>query len=357
VQAGAILIVGAETGKTADEFPASSGLNVSDQPLGLLNEPLACLEILGRTTVERMIERFLREDLAVVSVLIDASVSRLVSTGKPEWNSDRLNYQVVDDVLSAMAGTLKEYSEAGIDHTVVATAGAYVECDVQDLLQFHRERRQAVTRGFDSLGALDFWAVDSAQADEAALAFLSPPSEAPTGASSYYFVKPYVNRLATPRHLRQFVTDALRGRCEARPSGRETRPGVWIDEGAQLHRRARIVAPAYIGRGSRVREDTLITRCSNIESFSCVDYGTVIEDSTVLANSYVGIWLDVSHALVRGNKLLNLERDVLLEFSDTSLIRENTVVSKGVRREFAPPVTAGPSHLRLRERLEMLNIF
>jgi len=54
----------------------------------------------------------------------------------------------------------------------------------------------------------------------------------------------------------------------------------------------------------------------------------------------VGIWLDVSHALVHGNKLLNLERDVMLEFSDGSLVRENTI-SKAMRRESALPVTAG----------------
>jgi NDP-sugar pyrophosphorylase family protein len=336
VQAGAILIVGAET--PVDELPASSAASVSDQPLVLWDEPLACLEILGRTTVERMIERFLREDLAVVSVLVDASVAHLVSTiGKSDGNSGRLNYQVVDDVWSAVAQTLKDYSEGGIDHAVVATTSAYVECDLPDLLQFHRERRHAVTRGFDSFGALEFWVVDSARANEVTFLPLRPQA---SEASSFCFVKPYVNRLATPRHLRHFVTDALTGRCEARPAGRETRPGVWIDDGAQLHKRARIVAPAYIGRGSRIREDTLITRCSNIESFSSVDYGSVIEDSSILSNSYVGIWLDVSHALVRGNKLLNFKRNVLLEFSDTSLIRENTAVSK--RRESALPVTAGP---------------
>jgi NDP-sugar pyrophosphorylase family protein len=353
VQAGAILIVGTESGITAEQLPPFSAVSVGDQPLGLLDEPLACLEILGRTTVDRMLERFLSEELAVVSVLVDARVSHLVSTaGKPDWNSDRLNCQVVDEVWTAAARTLKDYSEAGIHQAVIATAGAYVECDLPDLLQFHREHRQAVTRGFDSLGALDFWVVDSARAGELTSAFLSPSPEA--SRASFYFVKPYVNRLATPRHLRQFITDALRGRCEARPSGHETRPGVWIDEGAQIHKRARIVAPAYIGRGSRVREDTLITRCSNIERFSCVDYGTVIEDSSILANSYVGIWLDVAHAMVSGNKLLNLERNVLLEFSDNSLIRENTAGSKTVKREFSLPVTVGSSGLR--ERVGMLNV-
>ena len=339
MQAGAILIVGAETAATGDDPRALSAAGVSDRPFGMWEQPLACLEILGRTTAERMLERLLHEDLAFVSVLVDANVSPLVSAiTRSSGNSDKVNIQVVADVWSAVTETLKSYSEGGIDHAVIATASAYVECDLQDLLQFHRERRHAVTRGFDSQGALEFWVVDSDRADEVGLAFLSPHPDA--SAASFYCVKPYVNRLATPRQLRQFVTDVLRGKCEARPSGRETRPGVWVDDGAQLHKRARIVAPAYIGRGSRIREDTLITRCSNIESYSCVDYGTVIEDSSILANSYVGIWLDVSHALVHGNKLLNLERDVMLEFSDGSLVRENTI-SKAMRRESALPVTAG----------------
>jgi NDP-sugar pyrophosphorylase family protein len=340
VQAGAILIVGAETATTGDELSAASAASVTDRALGLWEKPLACLEILGRTTAERMLERLLREDLTFVSVLVDANVSDLVSAiVRSGGSSDKLNVQVVDDVWSAAARTLKGYSEGGIDHAVIANANTYVECDVQDLLQFHRERRHAVTRGFDSQGALEFWVVDTACAGEVGLSFLSQQPE--LSGASFYFVKPYVNRLASPRQLRQFVTDALRGRCEARPSGHETRSGVWVDDGAQLHKRARIVAPAYIGRQSRIREDTLITRCSNVESYSCVDYGTVIEDSSILANSYVGIWLDVSHALVHGNKLLNLERDVMLEFSDTSLVRENTS-SKAARRESVLPVTAGP---------------
>jgi NDP-sugar pyrophosphorylase family protein len=342
VQAGAILAVGAETGATADDLPVSSIIaSVGDRPLTLLEEPVACLEILGRTTVARMLERLRREDLAVVTVLVNASVSHCVATPSDnDGNSNnKVNFRVVDDVWLAVAQTLREYSDSGIAHAIIANATAYGEYDIPDLLQFHRERRHRVTRAFDGQGALDVWVVYSADI-EVTRALLSPQSEK-SGASSY-FVTQYVSRLATLRHLRQFVTDVLRGRCEARPSGRESRPGVWIDEGAQLHKRARIVAPAYIGRGSKIREDTLVTRCSNIESHSCVDYGTVIEDSCILANSYVGIWLDVSHAVVRANKLLNLERNVVLEISDTSVIRENTTVSKAARRESALPVTASP---------------
>src|SRR4030088_3482667 len=119
-----MLSPGSDRGITTEKLPAFSAATVGDQPLGLLNEPLALLEILGRTTVDRMLERLLREDLAVVSVLVDASISHLVSTaGKPDWNSDRLDCQVVDEVWAAISRTLKDYSEGGIDRAVIATAG------------------------------------------------------------------------------------------------------------------------------------------------------------------------------------------------------------------------------------------
>ena len=40
---------------------------------------------------------------------------------------------------------------------------------------------------------------------------------------------------------------------------------------------SRIVAPAYIGCHSRVREDALVTRCSSIERDCCIDFGTIVK--------------------------------------------------------------------------------
>jgi NDP-sugar pyrophosphorylase family protein len=116
-----------------------------------------------------------------------------------------------------------------------------------------------------------------------------------------------------------------------RPSGVELKPGIWVDEGAEIHRKARIVAPAYIGRDSKVMEDTLITRCSNIERGCCVDYGTVVENSSLLANTHVGIWLDVCHAVVSGNKLMSLGRNVTLEITDRSILRSTGSTREDVK--------------------------
>jgi UDP-3-O-[3-hydroxymyristoyl] glucosamine N-acyltransferase len=88
-----------------------------------------------------------------------------------------------------------------------------------------------------------------------------------------------------------------------------------------------------------VREDTLITRCSKLESSCYIDYGTVIEDSSILTNSYIGIWLDVTHAVVSGNKLANVGRNVVLNISDSIVIRENMAIAKESTRHSAVPAS------------------
>lgn len=334
--AGAILVVESEKGLNLSASTMSEG---RPSP-AFIERPLVCVEILGKSLLERTIERLLNGDLDVVSVLLDEKVAGC--TPVVRWSSNKLKLQVVDDVWVAAAQTLCEFAENGIDIGFICNGGAYQECEPIDLFRFHRRRRQAVTRAIDRDGVLDLWAVDCAQVRETNLAFLFD-RERETSCSSCYFAREYVNRLAHPADLRRLVVDAFRRRCDVLPVGRELRPGVWIGDGAQIHRRARIVAPAYIGRGSRIQEDTLITRYSNIESLCHIDYGTVIEDSSILTGSYVGIWLDVSHTIVRGNKLLNLGRDVVLEISDSTMLRELSAVSQDVKRE--PAAEIAPASL------------
>jgi NDP-sugar pyrophosphorylase family protein len=123
-------------------------------------------------------------------------------------------------------------------------------------------------------------------------------------------------------------------------------------EGAQVEREARIVAPAFIGRDACVGQQCLVTRGSNIERNSVVDYGTVIENTSVLPNTYVGIGLDVCHSVVDGNKLLNIQRDVLLEIDDSAVIRENKPLGEAGYRWWMELM---PSELTLSAADEMAN--
>jgi NDP-sugar pyrophosphorylase family protein len=334
VALGAILVVEPESGKAFENVgsPEASPVERADF---LASGPLTCVEILGRSVVERTIERFVKADVQAISIQVQTGALDLLPTFRTAFSN--VEIRVADEVWSGVGRTLREFSESGIDYAFVCKANAYLEADLVDLFQFHRQTRQTVTRASDNEGFLDLWISGCGEAAQAM--FTDPETTPRTGKDGgwpvTYFVKEYVNRLAHPRDLRRLVADAFRRRCEVIPVGQEIRPGVWVDEGAQIDRRARIVAPAYLGCGSVIREDTLITRFSNIESFSFVDYGTVIEDSSILTNTYVGIWLDMCHAVVQGNQLLNLAHNVSLEIADPSLIRANMAVKKEAKGNLA----------------------
>jgi hypothetical protein len=284
-----------------------------------LSEPLAYLDVAGRSPAERTIERFLQADVDIVSVLQDGT--RFCGT-KPAFTFENVEFQTVSDPYPAIQRKLREFLQGGIQHSFVLIGNVYAETDLLDLFYFHREARQIATRAMNREGALDLWVVDSSKAQASDQHSLF--AEAKTNGSSY-FIREYVNRLMQPHDLRRLAYDLLQRRCTARPSGREVKRGIWIDDAAEVHRWARIVAPAFIGRGSKIMEDTLITRHSSVERNCCVNYGTVVEDSSILQNTEMGICLDVCRAIANGNWLLSLDRDVVIEISDPAVMRSNSL--------------------------------
>ncbi len=298
---GAIIIVGPESLE-----------EVESAATPIEGTPLVCVEVLGRSVVDRMIDQLRRVGVEVISIVRGTSGTDSAAT------SDAGS---LPDAWSSATEQIRGFGERGADAVLVIRAVAYVDFDLKEAIQFHREQRFGLTRAADKDGPLDLWIIDPASmVDGVDILGTLESAEA-----SRYVVRGYVNRLEQPRDLRRLAVDGLTSRCGLRPQGNEIRPGVWVEEGAQVHRDARIVAPAFIGRGSRIAEQCLITRCTCVESNSQVDYGTVVEDSSILSNSYVGIGLDLSHSIVDGSNLLNLERDVVLEVSDPRVIRENRV--------------------------------
>jgi NDP-sugar pyrophosphorylase family protein len=284
--------------------------------------PLACVEVLGRSVLERGVDQLLRAGVNAITILGDSCFAPVRS--EVDQASTNFPFTWEDDAWLGATRILRGHKEPGMDVTFLVRAAAYVELDPLDALQFHQGQRQVVTRAFDEEGPLDLWIIDTARVTEGEDIVATLGESEP----AHYAVSGYVNRLEGPHDLRRLVVDSLSSRCRLRPQGSETRPGVWMNEGAQVHRTARIVAPAFLGRKSKIEEQCLITRCSNVESNCQIDYGTVVEDSSILSNSYVGIGLDVSHSIVNGKQLLNLERDVALEIQDPGMIRRNAIPRK-----------------------------
>lgn len=260
--------------------------------------PAASLEILGQSIVERTITRLRSAGVRMVSVVDEAAIS---STAGLRFIPDALTRQ----------------AEKGFDKVLLIRVGAYAEIDVVESLQFHREAGVAVTRACDAHGPLDFWVLDALPKKQYGMS-LDSLSDGHTPA--VYMTRGYVNRLRDAKDLRRLVVDAFLGQCAIRPSGKEIKPGVWVDKGARVHRSARVVAPVYIGQGARVRATALITRFSNLERRSLVDYGTAVEDSSILPYTYVGGALDLAHAVVDGSRLVNLSRNVVVTIDDPKII-------------------------------------
>src|SRR5581483_7951217 len=269
---------------------------------------VACVEVLGRTVLGRTLEELLRGRVDSVSVVAGCLKKSAV------MGEEKVRFCAAQDVWRTAADKI---AGMNADAVLLIRLGAYVEFDPAEMLQFHRDQGEPVTRACNKDGALDLWVIDPASfsAGEDLACWLQNAPQAS------YFVSGYVNRLETPRDIRQLIADGLAARCRFRPQGIEVKPGIWMGQGAEVERGARVVAPAYIGSNSRIAAQCLITRGSNIESNSQVDYGTVIEDSTVLSNTYVGIGLDLAHSIVDGDSLLNLQHGVVLKIGDPVVLR------------------------------------
>ena len=311
---GAIVIAG-QGGESEGKVGRSSSVDVSSWENW--HPCPASVPVLGCSSVARTVEYLRQSGIEEVSLFSGQSpastATTLSETERHAWRS--------------AAEKLRDYCESGLSTVLVMRPGAYAECDLAAFIGQHQDEGQVITRAVDREGVLDIWAIDSSrfQDTDDLLATLTSTD------IGHCEMSGYINRLRTPEDFRRMVTDLLTGKCKMRPRGTEIRPGIWTDEGAQIGRGARIVAPAYVGRDVRIADDCLITRCSNVESWSHVDFGTAIEDSSILTNTYVGIGLDLSHSIVDGDELLNLHHEVRLHVSDPVVMRRNS--PRGYQRE------------------------
>lgn len=291
-------------------------------------EHISAAPVLGSSPVARIVERLNRsgaDDIAVLAGTQHHKSSLRVNPGLQEKS----------DTWRNVAMLLDSYDEKGCDAVLIAFTSAYVEFDAAVLLGWHRGHGEPITRVYDRVGALDTWMVDPRRFRERE-ALLQALREAK---AAQFEVQGYVNRLEGPMQYRQLVVDILSSRCETRPKGTEIRTGVWVGEGAQIARGARVVAPAFLGRNVKVAEECLITRCSNVEQNSYVDFGTAVEDSSILPNTYIGIGLDLAHSIVDGGEMVNLRHGVKLQITDPVVMRRNTL--RGQARNAAPEFDLG----------------
>lgn len=334
MRVSAILVVGNWPSSNQDEVNQRSTERFA-------HTPIVCTEVLGESVLGRTIERLRRSGVNAITVIAEDSINIPESLGSVGVTVVR---RAVDR--RSLAEVVALQSRMGVEMTLVMRVTAYVEFDLMDMVRFHRSQGGILTRVCDNHGPLELWMMGARAIRQAGMG-LNSVAALETTQDSPYFVAGYVNRLNDARDLRRLVVDSFLGRCALKPRGTEIKPGVWVGEGAFVHRCARIVAPAYIGRRTKVRSSALITRFSSLEQDCVIERNTVVEDASVLSCSHIGEDLEISHSVVDGTRLIHLRRQVGVTIEDAKLLSRNQPsatwkLMDTLRRKEVPIKQTGP---------------
>lgn len=286
---------------------------------------LATLDVVGKSTLQRMAERLQQYGISNVSAVIEtAAPSGVRNSG---LSSDVACISAPPDRFWRTAESVfNDTAQSGAELVVLIRLGAYADADFERLVQFHLDRKERVTRMASGPRPLEIFCISASRRNDAASLFRTQLSHCRSECPLLQH-EGYVNPLAGPRDLRQFAIDILTRQTQTCPAGNESKPGVWAAPGAMIEKGARVLAPAFIGSMARIRSGAVITRCSSVERHAEVDCGTVIENSTVLPFSYVGAGLDLAHSVAGMGRIVNLHRDVTVTIVDPKLLASMSVAS------------------------------
>jgi len=290
---------------------------IGDHSDGNSQSPYALADVLGKAVVFRVVEQLQSRDIHDVTVITDVACEKW-PTGTAAHGS--WIHAPGEQLWKSIEHTFDALVQNGAEIVLVLRLGTYTELDYHNLLRFHVARHPHITSVVDSHGVpLGIYAISASRRNHAAQLFRHRFQQLRCTCEHFLF-DGYTNHLSSPNHLRQLAIEGLMQRIQLRPEGEQVKPGVWIGRGAQVHKRARVLGPSFIGAGSRVRAAAVVTRCTALEHHTVVDCGTVVENTTTLPYTYLGAGLDVTHSVVGHSKLYNLKRGVEVEFSDPRLV-------------------------------------
>jgi carbonic anhydrase/acetyltransferase-like protein (isoleucine patch superfamily) len=285
--------------------------------------PLALLDVAGKSALMRTAESLRKYGVGPVAAVIEnlSSVTpRGLAEGEPGLTSV---FASRDRFWRAAENAFNELVQAGAEIVILIKLGSYLETDFEKVLQLHLDHNCRVSQLSHDGQPLPAFCISASRRNDAASLFrtnlLHCRVDCPLVELTGYF-----NPLQNLSDLRQFAVDILTLKTETAPCGKQTKPGVWVSSGAHIEKGARVIAPAFIGSRARIRSGSVITRCTTVEKQSQVDCGTVVENSSVLANSYLGAGLDLAHSVTGMGIIANLRRGAIALISDAKLVKNTT---------------------------------
>jgi hypothetical protein len=310
VKIGAILTLTATHGKEADS--SESGKDAARKRRRFLsNTPDVKLDVLGKSLLDRTIEKLEAAGVEATTVIPEGPAgTQLLSTRS----------LLSDDFISAWERAVAEWVQQGVGSLLLVSTGGYSDLDFEELLRFHGDRGAALTQAYAADGSLDMAVVNANFLRDVNGAYRKTLSGLISDQERFFY-RGYVNRLRKPQDFRRLTEDALSGKCDLRPVGTEVGPGIWFGSGAEVDESCAIDSPAFVGAGTRIAACCSISGGSAIERDCEIDYGTTVEQSWILQETYVGLGLNVRRSVVSNQKMFHLDRKTEIAISDPRLIR------------------------------------
>ena len=284
----------------------------------LFSTPAGLVDVAGKSAMIRTAERLHHAGIGPIT-----AVTATETTAPGTRNYDPIQLTQVtapqDRFWRAAENAFNDLVQQGAELVILIKIGAYVEADFERLIQFHLDGQCRASQ-LSYLGEpLQIFCLSASRRNDAASLFRSQLTKCRSECPQLEHFG-YINFLGNAGDVRQFAIDILTRQTETCPAGKEIKPGVWVGAGAQTERGARLLAPAYVGASACIRSGAVITRCSTVEHHAHVDLGTVIENSSVLAYSYVGAGLDLAHSVTGRAHVANLRRGATVPVPDRKLV-------------------------------------
>ena len=329
------------------------------------NMPVAMLPIADRPAASLTIEHLARSgcrDIVVCLYQQDESIEAYFGTGR-RWGVN-MRYLLHRQPLGT-AGMLSRAEPYLNDTFIVLPAGALIDLDIEDALDFHRRNQSALTMilhtppeenteqrvQLDPAGHV----ILTSQATRALVstgAYIIEPRALPlipsisTPEVEYdlvaallgaqlpvmgYEMKGYWNALDTLSAYQTAQHDYLLSAWRtnkpdvnttlirnATINAMQIAPGIWIGKNHAIHPAANIAAPVCVGDNCLIGRDVSLGPYTVIGRDVIVDDEATVNNSTVLPNTYVGRLVNIEHRVVSkgliGDPLTSKTTEVVDEF-------------------------------------------
>lgn len=225
------------------------------------------------------------------------------------------------------AGSVKN-AESFLDETFLVISGdALTDFDLQKAIEFHKEKEAIGTLVLTKVDVPLDYGVVMTQEDGRIIRFLEKPNWSEvfsdTVNTGIYVMEPeilqffeqgqtfdfskdlfplvmanqlplygyiaegYWSDIGNLQQYKQTQFDMLEGRVDLQIKGEQKVPGIWVEEGVDIHPEAEVIAPAFIGTGSRVEAEAKVQPFSVLGCFTRVAKGVVIEKSVVWDRNFI----------------------------------------------------------------------